>query len=238
MGERAVPEQLTFELVPPESASFDNFLCGANGELVAALMGAARGDRADGSLVAWGAPGAGKTHLLQAVVQAAQAARRSALYVRAPALAPAEPPELGALVAVDDVDRADAQAQARLFTLYNALAGTGGQLVVAAGAPPARLALRPDLRTRLAQGLVYEVIALRDDEKPAALAQFAAARGFALDAGVIDYLLAHYRRDMASLLTMLSSVDRYSLATRRPVTLGLVRTLLADPGAAGLSRRE
>jgi len=222
-----VPEQLTFELVPPESPSFDNFLAGANGEVVAALARAARGTLAEPSIVLWGGEGVGKTHLLEAVARAGAAAGRCARFVRMPALVPAEPPELGALVAVDDVERADADAQGRLFTLYNALAGTNGQLIVAAAAPPARLPLRDDLRTRLGHGLVYEVVALSDGDKPAALAQFAAGRGFRLDPAVIDYLLARFRRDMPSLLAMLASIDRYSLAHRRPVTLALVRDLLA-----------
>ena len=225
-----MPEQLTFELVPPESPSFDNFLCGDNRELQSALERVARGELGETSIVLWGAPGAGKSHLLQAVVQAAERAGRSARFVRTPCLAPAEAPGLGALVAVDDVDRADADAQGRLFTLYNGLAGTGGQLVVALEAPPARLPLRPDLRTRLGHGLVYEVMPLRDADKPAALAHYASTRGFRLDAAVIDYLLAHYRRDMPSLLAMLASVDRYSLATRRPVSLALVRTLMPRAG--------
>ena len=222
-----MPEQLTFELVPPESPTFDNFLPGDNRELVSALARAARGALAETSIVLWGAPGSGRTHLLQAAVHAAHAGARSARYFRAPSLAPAEPDELGALVAVDEVDRADADAQGRLFTLYNALAGTAGQLIVALDAPPARLDLRADLRTRLGHGLVYEVLPLRDDDKPTALAHYAAARGFTLDGAVIAYLLGHYRRDLASLLAMLASIDRFSLATRRPVSVTMVRTLLA-----------
>jgi len=225
-----VPEQLTFELVPPESPTFENFLTGDNRELVSALARVARGELPETSLVLWGAEGTGRTHLLQATVHAAAAAARRATYCRAPSLAPAEAPELSALVAVDDVERADAEAQGRLFTLYNGLAGTGGQLVVALPAPPARLALRPDLRTRLGHGLVYEVLPLRDEDKPAALEQYAAARGFDLEPAVVAWLLAHYRRDMTSLLAMLASIDRFSLATQRPVTVALVRDLVARSG--------
>ena len=223
------PEQLTFELVAPEAPTFGNFLTGANGEVVAALARAARGAMAEACLVLWGDRGVGKTHLLRALVDTAAAAGRCARFVSAPSHAPAEPPGHGALVAVDDVERTDVDAQARLFTLYNALAATGGQLVAAAAMPPARLPLRDDLRTRLGHGLVYEVLALTDRDKPAALAHFAATRGFRLDAAVIDYVLAHHRRDMPSLLTLLVSIDRYSLATRRPISLPLVRSLLAEP---------
>ena len=80
-------------------------------------------------------------------------------------------------------------------------------------------------------GLVYEVLPLRDDDKPAALAHYAAARGFTLDGAVLAYLLAHYRRDLASLLAMLASIDRFSLATQRPVSVAMVRTLLARAGS-------
>jgi DnaA family protein len=221
-----VAEQLTFELAPPESPGFGNFLPGANGELLDVLLRAARGELRESAVFVWGATGAGKSHLLQAVVDAAGAAGRYARYIGHPDRAPAEPPELGALLAVDDLARASADGQARLFTLYNALAGTAGQLIVAAGVPPARLDLRADLRTRLAQGLVYEVAPLRDEAKHAALTRHAQLRGFQLTSEVIDYLLAHYPRDMASLLRALSALDRHSLALKRPITVPLVREFL------------
>jgi len=43
---------------------------------------------------------------------------------------------------------------------------------------------------------------------------------------VIDYLLAHFPRDMASLLRALVALDRASLASRRPITVPFVRALL------------
>jgi DnaA family protein len=47
-----------------------------------------------------------------------------------------------------------------------------------------------------------------------------------LSAGVVPYLLTHFRRDMQSLSTMLDALDRYSLETQRPITLPLLRELL------------
>lgn len=219
-------EQLTFALAAPEPPSFVNFIVGVNREAVAGLTLAARGELAESCLFLWGAPGTGRTHLLQAAVGAAQ---RPALYCPGPAAAPAEPPDSGALVAVDDVERADAAAQGRLFTLFNALKDSGGMLVAAAGAPPARLALRDDLRSRLGWGLVYELQPLSDADKPHALAAYARERGFRLPDEVIAYLLAHGRRDMASLVATLAALDAYSLAAKRPVTLPLLREWLQRP---------
>ncbi len=218
-------EQLTFELAAPEPPSFANFLPGRNAEVVAALVRLAAGELRETGLLVWGGPGSGRTHLLVATIAAARA-RRATAYCANPAAAPAEPPGAGALVAVDDADRADPDAQGRLFTLFNRLQATGGQLVAAAAEPPGRLPLRDDLRTRLGWGLVYELLPLADAEKPAALARYAAERGFRLSDDVIAYLLAHGRRDMTTLVATLAALDRYSLAAKRPITVPLLRTWL------------
>lgn len=221
-----MPQQLTFELAPPEVPGFGNFVAGDNAEVLDALQRVARGELVETSVLLWGAAGTGKSHLLEATVAAASAASRFARYYPEPEAAPADPPELGALVAVDRVDGASAEAQSHLFRLYNALAGTGGQLVAAARPAPAAIALRADLRTRLAHGLVYEVKALADDAKAAALVQFAASRGFVLPADVTAWLLAHCARDMRSLAHAVVTLDRASLATHRPVSVALARDCL------------
>jgi len=216
-------EQLAFELAQPEPPSFANFAIGRNAEPVDVVVKLAQGARPAAAIVLWGAFGSGRSHLLHAAVAAASAAGRPALYCAGPSAAPAEPPDVGALVAVDDCGGADAAAQGHLFTLYNRLAETGGGLLVAADAPPARLALRNDLRSRLGAGLVYEVIPLADGDKPAALVTYARSRGIDLPDDVIAYLLSHGRRDMPSLMATLDALDRESLVTKRPITIPLLR---------------
>ncbi len=221
-------EQLVFELAPPEPPAFANFVAGRNAEALAVLSALAAGRGGETGVVLWGPAGVGKTHLLRATVAAATAAGRPAVYAASPGALAADPQVLArsALVAVDQVETADADAQARLFTLYNALKAAGGALLVAAGAAPARLPLRDDLRSRLGWGLVFEILALADAEKPAALVAWARLRGLSLADDVVAYLLAHSRRDMASLLANLAALDRHSLATRRPITVPLVRDWL------------
>ena len=219
-------EQLTFELADAPLPSFANFVSGPNAEAVTALRRVADGALRETGVVIWGTTGAGKSHLLQACVAAAGEGGRTARFFDHPRIAPEVSPAPGALIAIDDVDAADPEAQARLFTLYNALVAAGGQLVAAAQAPPARMPLRDDLRTRLGWGLVYEIVPLEDAGKPAALVAFAEARGFVLPPEAIDYLLAHGRRDMASLVRALTALDRHSLALRRPITVPLIRDWL------------
>jgi len=222
-------EQLVFDLAPPEPPSFGNFLPGRNPELITALDRVATGLAAETGLFVWGPPGAGKSHLLRAAVAAAAVRGVPASYIAATGTLLAVDPEvLGkqALVAVDAIDTARAEAQGRLFTLFNALKATGGHFLAASRAPLAALALREDLRTRLGWGLVYELVPLTDADKPAALAAYARQRGFALADEVIRYLLAHGRRDMTALLAALAALDRHSLATKHPITVPMLRDWL------------
>jgi DnaA family protein len=219
-------EQLIFDLADVEPPSFVNFLPGRNVELLAVLDRVAAGELAEPAVLLWGAPGTGKTHLLKATASAAAMRGMATRSIADPGELTAIDPEVlatQALVTVDALDRADAEAQARLFTLFNAMRARGGRLVAASRTPPAALQVREDLRTRLGWGLVYEVAALADADKPAALLAYARQRGFGLSDDVIGYLLAHARRDMPTLLRTLSSLDRHSLATKRAITVPLVR---------------
>ncbi len=171
-------EQLVFELAAPEPPSFANFLPGRNAEALGVLRQMAAGEIAETCLVLWGGPGVGKTHLLRAAVAAASARGDAATFIGEPGALGAFDPEMlatQALVALDAIEFAAREAQALAFTLYNGLQANRGHLVVASSVPPAALPLREDLRTRLGWGLVYEVFALADADKPAALMALCAA---------------------------------------------------------------
>ncbi|HEX2333503.1 MAG TPA: DnaA/Hda family protein [Burkholderiales bacterium] len=196
-------QQLVLNIGPAVEPDFDNYVAGPNAEAVAAVRAfAARGAR-EAVMYLWGEPGSGRTHLLRA---AAKVNRD--------------------LLIADDVEKLDAPAQQRLFAAINA-AREGAAPVLATGSrPPADLALREDLRTRLAWGLVYQLKPLTDAEKALHLRAQAARRGLRLSDEVLAYLLSRLPRDLASLNAVLEALDRYSLATKRPVTLPLVREAL------------
>ena len=75
-------------------------------------------------------------------------------------------------------------------------------------------------------GLVIEIVPLADADKPAALAAFAQAARVRAAADAIAYLLAHGRRDMATLVATLAALDQHSLALQRPITVPLIREWL------------
>ena len=217
-------KQLVLDIALPAAPTFDNFVPGRNAELVAALYALANGAGNERFFYLWGADGSGRSHLLRAVAAAAQRNGRRTVWFDAQtkALDAAD----DALCAADDVHLLGAEAQVALFSLHNRIRGGNGALLASGNAAPAQLALRADLVTRLAAGLVYQLHALGDEEKSAALQRHADARGLRLAPEVTAYLLSHARRDMPSLLALLDALDRYSLETKRAITVPLLRELL------------
>ena len=203
--------QLVLEISPPSAPTFESFVTGRNAELLARLKDLSAGRLAETILYLWGERGSGRSHLLGAAVRAA-----------------ANP---GQLVVADDVDCLDTAAQIALFNRINEAREHGREprsTVLAAGsAPPAQLALRDDLKSRLAWGLVYRVRTLTDAEKATYLRAEAGRRGLAIADEVVAYLLTHVRRDLPTLVAILTHLDEYSLSHRRPLTLPLVREALA-----------
>ncbi len=208
--------QLLLDFTQAPAPTFENFVPGRNAEPLAAVRAALAGIP-ERVLYLWGETGAGKTHLLQAFA----AMRARARYVRGEDYAGTES---GGTLVLDDVERL---AEARQVALFNAFNERAFELiVVSAHAAPRDVALRRDLATRLATGLTYRLLALSDEEKRAALAAHARARGFALSEEVAAYLLTHARRDMPSLIQALDALDRYSLETGRAITVPLLKAAL------------
>src|SRR5882672_6767769 len=174
--------QLALGLAPSPVPAFDNFFPGRNVEAVSALQSLATGRSAEHFVYLWGARGCGRSHLLQAAVAAASSRGIIARYVVAGKPLPVEDSGVR-MLAVDDVEKLNAQSQLEFFHLYNALRDCQGAVLAAGNVAPARLQLRADLLTRL-------------------------------------------KRDLPSLMTVLEALDRYSLETKRPITLPLLRELL------------
>ena len=227
--------QLLLNLEAPKPPTLETFVTGRNAEVLALLTSHAAGPVTDLDrrfLYLWGGPGAGKSHLLQAL-----ASRPDARYLDARLVAASSAIDAAfalspgiALYLIDNCEQLSPMAQIAAFALFNQVREAGATLITAGSLPPALLALREDLRTRLGWGLVYQVHELSDAEKIEALTRAAELRGLMLSPGVLPYLITHFQRDMRSLAAMLDALDRYSLETQRPITLPLLRSLLQREG--------
>jgi DnaA family protein len=223
--------QLLLDLDANKPQTFDSFVVGNNKELLQRLTAFAVNDAMplqDRFIYLWGEPGSGKTHLLHALGQVPRTRYLDSACAPEACLFDSDV----ALYLVDDCDRLLPQAQIAIFALFNEVRENGAAMVTTGALPPASLNVREDLRTRLGWGLVYQVHGLTDEEKIAALSHAAQDRGLVLSAGVLPYLITHFRRDMRSLSAMLEALDRYSLETQRPITLPLLRELLQQSDEA------
>lgn len=194
-------KQLLLNIQPPAAPGFDNFIIGQNHEALSSLQAVLGGLTPTPFVYLWGTNGSGKTHLLLA----AQA--------------------MGAHIA-DDVHTLDAESQIILFDTFNHIKAEGGVLVTAGSHAPSQMGLRDDLATRLAWGLVYQLQPLSDSEKADALRAHASDRGMKLPDEVIAYCLKYLRRDLPTLVSVLDALDEWSLTTKKPVTVPLLKSML------------
>jgi DnaA family protein len=199
--------QLLLDIQPLAPATLDNFIAGSNEEALHSLNMAIDGASEARFIYLWGAPGSGKSHLLQACNDLALA-RNLPLSV------------------VDDVNTLDEEAQIELFNYFNQLRASGGILITSGNAAPTQMGLRDDLATRLAWGLVYQLHPLSDEEKAKALKTHAKERGMKLPDEVVDYCLRYLRRDLPTLMAVLNALDKWSLTEKKPVTVPLLKKLL------------
>jgi DnaA family protein len=219
-------KQLALGIRLRAEALFESFWPGENTEVVAALKASAAAP-----LWLWGAPGTGKTHLLQAVCAAAGESAAYFPLERSLAL----PPEALAgyertpLLCVDDVDAVagDLAWERALFRLFNEAADLGSRLIFAAAAAPRQSPwLLEDWRSRAAACIVYQLRELDDGGRIAALQLRAAQRGLQLPHETAEYLLKRMPRDLHSLFEVLDQLDEASLVAQRRLTIPFIRDAL------------
>lgn len=205
-------KQLLLDIQPAPPPTLENFVTGQNAEAIDSLYRMITGQSNVRFIYLWGADGCGKTHLLQSCARLAD-------HYDIP------------LVTADDVQSFDEDKQVALFNQFNRLREdpNAGILISTGNASPMQMGLRDDLATRLAWGLVYQLHPLTDEEKALALKTHANERGIRLPDEVVDYCLRHLRRDLPTLMATLDALDQWSLITKKPVTVPMLRKLLQIP---------
>jgi DnaA family protein len=208
--------------------TFDTFQPGANAPVIAHLqsLGAQ-----SAPVYLWGGSGSGKTHLMQALVHRFAQQGMHAGWFSAADAAPWPHDEAWALIVIDDVDALDPAQQHAAFAVFVEATARGLPVVGAGRLPPVDLPLREDLRTRLGWGHVFAVQPLGEAEVRATLRRVADQRGIFLSDEVMDYLLTRFARDLKHLVAQLDRLDAFSLATKRTITVPLLKQMLAEEGA-------
>ena len=206
-------EQLALNLTETEAPTLENFDADGNREAVAALA-ACRAGTGPQFICLWGRAGSGRTHLLRALTP--KQSRRVPEF-----------DERIRLYTADNVEAFDAEDMERLFILMNEVrAHPASRLVTSVDRPPLMLAVREDIRSRLAWGLTFEIRPLNAEHAMAEFERRAVMRGIDLSPEVLHWIETTCPRDMKTLMRLLNAADVYSLQRKRRVTIPLMQQLL------------
>lgn len=229
--DNVVADQLPLDIQLSDDATFSTFHWGQNALLKQELYATLK-EQGERFIYLWGPAGSGKSHLLQASCHAFH----DAMYCPLTILQEFDPSIIDGMdeqcwISVDDVDAVanNPAWEEALFHLYNRVrAREDVTLLLSGNAPPTQLPIAlPDLRSRLAWGLVLQLHELPDDEKLAVLIECASVRGFELPVPVARFLLNRCTRNLHDLHHLLDRLDKASLATQRKITIPFVKQVLA-----------
>ena len=184
----------------------------------------------------WGPEGAGKSLLLKAWARSSPDSGAAGVFISLADRAELE--EIWNLpirrFALGDIDRWDERSLQGVFNLINRLKQDGGRLAVSAQTPPSGLAMREDLRSRLAQGLAYEIQPMDDAELARAVRAYALCKGIELNGACVSYLFNRVARDLNGAFEAVDKLAVYSAQTQRRVTVWLIQRCFGapNPGSA------
>lgn len=216
-----------------DDATFANFTIGENAAVLKQCQAMAVGG-GEQYLYLWGQQGAGCSHLLQACCHRASEQGLPCAYFSLADVDELSPEMLEgleslALLCLDDLEAIAAKQEWEhaLFHLYNRMRDAGTKFIAAGPCGASQLPLQlPDLRSRLAWGLSYQVHELKDADKIATLQMRASNRGFDLPAEVANFLLTRCSRNMRDLADILNTLDEASLVSQRKLTIPFVKQTL------------
>ncbi|EED32420.1 DnaA regulatory inactivator Hda [gamma proteobacterium NOR5-3] len=221
--------QLPLQIGLQDETTFDNFLAR---EALAPLLDSMSRPHCEPLQFLHGAAGEGKSHLLQALCHATD----GAVYLPLAVLLESPPSDLfqdlesSSLLALDDLDviAGRREWEEALFHLINRARAAQCPLWMAARRPANDLGLQlADLSSRLAGGVTWALSAADDSDKQAILQFRARRKGLVLSESVAHYVCSRESRALADLMETLDRLDRASLQLQRPLTVPLIREVMA-----------
>lgn len=226
-------QQLPLNIHWRDDATLQSFYPGDNAEALKGVSELSCG-MGESFVYLWGQHGVGRTHLLQAACRAASENEIASFYLsfeNLPTLSHSilQGVEGIPLVCLDDIDNIAGKLEweEMVFHLFNRIRVENGRLLIASNIAPKDIQIQlPDLKSRLAWGVIYQLHRLTDDQKTDALQLRAHQRGLKLSKNVSQFLLSHCSRDMVELHSILEKLDRASLVEQRRLTIPFVKHVL------------
>jgi len=235
--------QFTLDILTSPEPSLDNFILPALIDSpqvsilevlkqIQAFLKVHRPISVDWNLIyVWGPSGSGKSHLLMAMQKFYAALELPHLYLTSQhhdwQFADIQTGPNCSAYFIDDVESLNSSEVNQLFKLLVDHKNAPEKLIFVSGSKSSHhLKIREDISSRLSSGLNFELSFLTDAEKIFALQELIKARGLNIAPDLPHWLLTHFYRDLPSLISIIEAVDHYSLQTKRPITLPLLKELL------------
>ena len=193
-------DQLLLDIQIPKVKSFENFIIGDNYEAIS-IIKKFISDKNLQFFYLWGAQGSGKSHLSSVVKK-------------------------NNILVIEDIESMIDIEQIEAFNIFNNCKEKGKKLFITGSNSPNNMGLRSDLASRLSWGIVYQIKALSDNEKKLALLNHSKQKGMSSNVKVIEYCMKNLKRDLHYLIATLDALDNWSLKTKKPMTIPLLKKLL------------
>ena len=193
-------DQLLLNIHPPSTKSLENFVIGDNFEAISVIKKFTT-DKNLQFFYLWGVQGSGKSHLSSVVKK-------------------------NNILVIEDIESMSDIEQIQAFSIFNNCKENGKKLFITGSNSPNNMGLRSDLASRLSWGIVYQIKALTDNEKKLALLNHSKQKGMSSNVKVIEYCMKNLKRDLHYLIATLDALDNWSLKTKKPMTIPLLKKLL------------
>ena len=193
-------DQLLLNIHPPSIKSLENFVIGDNFEAISVIKKFTT-DKNLQFFYLWGVQGSGKSHLSSVVKN-------------------------NNILVIEDIESMSDIEQIQAFSIFNNCKENGKKLFITGSNSPNNMGLRSDLASRLSWGIVYQIKALTDNEKKLALLNYSKQKGISSNVKVIEYCMKNLKRDLHYLIATLDALDNWSLKTKKPMTIPLLKKLL------------
>ena len=193
-------DQLLLNIHPPSIKSIENFVIGDNFEVISVIKKFTT-DKNLQFFYLWGVQGSGKSHLSSVVKK-------------------------NNILVIEDIESMSDIEQIQAFSIFNNCKENGKKLFITGSNSPNNMGLRSDLASRLSWGIVYQIKALTDNEKKLALLNHSKQKGMSSNVKVIEYCMKNLKRDLNYLIATLDALDNWSLKTKKPMTIPLLKKLL------------
>ena len=186
-------------------------------------------DKTSAEIYVYGAPGHGKTHLLQGATLRSLSNQQNAMYIDCHNSLPGhvlESIEQLNWISIDNIDTINDNDQNLFFDLYNRAKQATVTMLISGSDLPSQLSVMKDLKTRLGLATIFQLQSLNDELTMSVLNNQMIDRNLSIDSKVYEYLFKYYSRDIKVLLTAMNDLDKASLQEKQSITIPFVRKTL------------